>query len=153
MKVSIGEGEAPALADEGEREIRARNFTEAEQLLSKGAKAHPGSARIQYLLGVSVHEQGNFDRAIACYRKAAAIDAGIAGLQRDLGAACMEKKRYGDALEAYREAMRQDANDELTCLGAASALREMGDIVEARKLFQRALWLRIRRWCRFGKAG
>ncbi len=139
--------------DEAEALIRARDFTGAEKLLAKAAKAAPDSARVQHLLGVAVHEQGNFDRAIACYRKAAGIDAGIAGLWRDLGAACTEKRRYGDALEAYREAMRRDANDEIACQGAASALREMGDIVEARKLFQRALWLRIRRWFRLGRAG
>jgi tetratricopeptide (TPR) repeat protein len=141
------------MTDEAEALIRARDFTTAEKLLSKAAKAEPGSARVHYLLGVSVHEQGNLDRAIACYRKAAGMDAAIAGLQRDLGAACMEKRRYAEALEAYREALRQDANDELACQGAASALREMGDIIEARKLFQRALWLRIRRWLRLGRAG
>ena len=83
----------PSPADEAEREIRAGNFAAAEKLLAGAAKVDPRSARVQYLLGVSIHEQGNLDRAIACYRKAAVLDSALAGLQRDLGAACMEKRR------------------------------------------------------------
>jgi Tfp pilus assembly protein PilF len=145
MTVNPGDVEAAALVDQGEREIRARNFAAAEKLLAGAAKADPRSARAQYLLGVSVHEQGDLDRAIACYRKALKLDAGTGQVHRDLGAAYMQKNRHGDALASYREALRLDANDELACVGAASALREMGDIVAARKHFQRALWLKLRR--------
>ncbi|MBI3372304.1 MAG: tetratricopeptide repeat protein [Betaproteobacteria bacterium] len=132
-------------ADEGERELRAGNFAAAEKLLAGAAKADPRSARVQHLLGVAVHEQGKLDRAIACYRRAVDLDAGLADVRRDLGDAYMARRRYGDALACYREAMRQDASDDLACMGVGSALREMGDLVAARKQFQLALWLKIRR--------
>jgi tetratricopeptide (TPR) repeat protein len=131
--------------DEGERELRAGNFAAAEKLLAAAAKADPRSAHVQYLLGVSIHEQGKLDRAIACYRKALNLDPGLAGVQGDLGAACMQKRRYAEALACYREAMRQDASDDLACAGAASALREMGELAAARQHFQRALWLKTRK--------
>ncbi len=133
----------PSASDEGEREIRAGNFAAAEKLLAAAAKADPRGARLQYLLGVSIHEQGNLDRAIACYRKAARLDAGLAGLQRDLGAASLARGRHAEALACYREAMRQEPGDDLACMGAAYALRELGEVVEARRHYQRALRLRI----------
>jgi Flp pilus assembly protein TadD len=133
-------------ADEGERELRAGNYAAAEKLLAAAAKSAPDAARLQHLLGVAIHEQGKLDRAIACYRKALKLDAGLAGLQRDLGAACAAKGRHAEALACYREAMRQDPADAPACMGAASALRELGEVVEARRLYQRALWLKVRRW-------
>lgn len=132
-------------ADEGERELRAGNFAAAEKLLAAGAKADPRSARVQHLLGVAVHEQGELDRAIACYRRAVHLDAGLAHVRRDLGDAYFAKRRYGEAAACYREAIRQDASDELACMGVGSALREMGELVEARRHFQRALWLKTTR--------
>ncbi|HEY8069223.1 MAG TPA: tetratricopeptide repeat protein [Burkholderiales bacterium] len=140
--------EGSALADEGEREIRVRNFAAAEKLLSKAAQADPASARVQHLLGVSLHEQGNLDRAIACYRKAIKHGGSLPGIQRDLGLAFLAKRRYGDSLACYQQAMRQDPRDELAWQGAASALREMGDIIAARKHFQHALRLKVRRGLR-----
>lgn len=137
-----------SLADEGERELRAGNFAAAEKLLAAAAKADPRSARVQHLLGVALHEQGELDRAIACYRRAVQLDAGLAHLRRDLGDAYFAKRRFGEAEACYREAIRQDASDELACMGVGSALREMGDLVAARKHFQRALWLKTRRWLR-----
>jgi len=138
--------EAPPLIEQGERELAAGRFPEAEKLLSKAASTNPGSARAQHLLGVAIHEQGNIDRAIACYRKALKLEPRFADAHQVLGRAYMEKRKFGDAFGCYRDAMTINPSDEVACSGAASALRELGDFVAARKLFQRALWLRVRRW-------
>lgn len=132
------------LMQQGEFEIRSRNFAAAEKNLAEAARLAPASPRIQHLLGVALHEQDKLDRAIACYRKAVKLDGNRADAQRDLGAAYMDKRRYGDALGCYREALRLDPDDALACEGAAAALREMGDVIAARKHFQRALRLRIK---------
>jgi tetratricopeptide (TPR) repeat protein len=136
--------DADGAANEAKIQIEAGRFRDAQLLLSKAASDHPRSAQLQYLLGVSIHEQGNIERAIACYRKALKLDSGLADAHKRLGRAHMEKRKYSQALACYREATQINPNDDVAIKGAAYALREMGEFGAARKLLQRALWIQVR---------
>lgn len=137
-----------AALDEIERDIRAGGFEAAEKRAAGAARAHPESARAQHLLGAALHGQGKLDRAIACYRKSAQLGGASAELHGDLGHALLEKGRPREALESFETAMRADPRDDRACTGAATALREAGDIVASRRMFQRALRLRVGNWLR-----
>jgi tetratricopeptide (TPR) repeat protein len=137
-----------ALIREGEAEIRGGQFGRAEQLLARAVKREPDSARALHLLGVALHEQGALDRAIACYRKSLRLDPQMVEAHRDLAVAHAGMGRHGEALASYREALRIDASDEEASRGVAEALWALGHFSEARRVFQRLLWLKLKRGLR-----
>lgn len=105
-------------------------------------KLNPG---YHHALGNALQDQRKFDRAISCYRRALRLNADYAEAHNDLGTAYFEKGWLEEAAAEFGEAIRLRPDHDAAHANLGSVLRAQGKLSEARKLYQRSLWIRVRR--------
>ncbi len=113
----------------------------AVEWLRKGVSVNGRVARLHYMMGCSLLEQGNRRDSIACFRNALAVDPGFAKAQNNLGCALEAEGKLAEASECYRAAIGLDPKlaDALYNLG--NAHRQLGDSKQAIEHIRRALEL------------
>ena len=121
-----------ALGENGQTEAAIEAFEQAVELA-------PGNATALFNLGVLLLKAGQ--PAVAAERLYAASQfaSDDSGIFHQLGAALRASGRPADAIEQYDKAIELDPPGELSRLGAAGALVELGEFDQARERLEASL--------------
>ncbi len=91
--------------------------------------------------GMSLHELGKREEALAAYEQALRLDPNNASVHECRGLVLGQLGRREEALAAYEQALRLDPNDALTHRCRGDMLRELGRREEALAAYEQALRL------------
>lgn len=129
------------LALAGDIYLRARKYTQANQLLEKAASIDPKSAAIRTGLGVSRLASGDSARALADLESAAALETSPGNNQANtlLILTLLRDKQFDRALQAIAVLDRKQPNNPLTYNFRGGAYLGKKDLVNARRSFEQAL--------------
>lgn len=100
---------------EGNQEMRADNFVDAEAKYRTAISANEKESTPKYNLGNTYFEQKSYEEALLSYAKAASSTESELDKHRafhNLGNVMMEKKDYAKAVEAYKNALRNNPADD-----------------------------------------
>ncbi|ULK98956.1 tetratricopeptide repeat protein [Bradyrhizobium sp. I71] len=120
-------------------ESDARNYQQAEILLSRAVAVDPRSAEAHMGLGVALNGLKRHDEARASYRKALALKPNYALALSNLGNASAALDLHLEALESYDRALAMDGNLAEAHNGRGSALCRLRNYDEALTSLNRAL--------------
>ncbi|MBR0957607.1 tetratricopeptide repeat protein [Bradyrhizobium japonicum] len=123
----------------GVLESDARNYQQAEILLSRAAAVDPRSAEAHMSLGVALNGLKRHDEARESYRKALALRPNYALALSNLGNASAALDLHLEALESYDRALAIDGNLAEAHNGRGSALCRLRNYDEALASLNRAL--------------
>jgi tetratricopeptide (TPR) repeat protein/ADP-heptose:LPS heptosyltransferase len=121
----------------------------ALEALSKAVRQERGVARYHQDLGNALLDDGKVDRAISAFRQALRIDDGLAEIHNDLGAAYFQKSWHAEAEACFRKAIERDTMHAVAYGNLGATLRAQGRLGDSRRAYQRALWLKLRRFWPF----
>jgi len=91
--------------------------------------------------GITYHNQGRLEEAIACYRHALSIQPDHVDARSNLGVAFQHQGRLDDALECYYQALRLKPDHAVGHNNVGSILQLQGKPEEAARSYQEALRL------------
>ena len=94
------------------------------------ASPPPDDARAALARGVSLHQKGDLEGAVAAYRESLAIAPSVEG-RSNLGAALAALGRYQEAIEAYRGALAMAPSDARIRYNLALAYYKSADLPRA----------------------
>lgn len=123
----------------GALESDARNYQQAEILLSRAVAVDPRSAEAHMSLGVALNGLKRHDEARESYRKALALRPNYALALSNLGNASAVLDLHLEALESYDRALAIDGNLAEAHNGRGSALCRLRNYDEALASLNRAL--------------
>jgi tetratricopeptide (TPR) repeat protein len=123
------------------------DLASAEQRLRVLAESETGrkDPTLQHLTGQVMYDAGKLDGAISKFRRALRLSPGSHEARRDLGVAYAAKGWVREALECFDTVLQHVPDDDVALVQRGNLLRHQGDYSGARKAFQKALWIRIRR--------
>lgn len=141
----MGEAEAKAFLESGERHLTAGEHQAAEQAFRSAVVAAPDSALAHSKLGVALAHSGNLDAAITEFSKSIALQPGYAPAYSNLGNAYRQKGMLEDALVAYERAVALDPDYWVGHQNLGALYKQMGRVGEAVEHFKKATRLSMRR--------
>lgn len=123
----------------GALESDAKNFQQAEALLSRAVAVDPRSAEAHMSLGIALNGLKRHDEARESYRKALALRPNYAAALANLGNASAALDLHQDAVESYDKALAIDGTLAEAHNGRGSALCRLRNYDEALASLDRAL--------------
>ena len=141
----MGEAEARAFLEAGERHLNAADHPAAEQAFRDAVAAAPDSGVAHSKLGVALAQQGQIDAAIGAFSKAIALQPGYAPAYSNLGNAYRQKGMVDEALAAYERAVALDPDYWVAHQNLGALYKQTGRLGEAIKHLKKATRLSMRR--------
>jgi predicted O-linked N-acetylglucosamine transferase (SPINDLY family) len=123
----------------GVLESQAKNYQQAEILLSRAVAVDPRSAEAQMSRGVALNGLQRHDEARKSYQKAIALRPNYAVALSNLGNVCLALDLHHEALESFDKALAIDGNLADAHNGRGWALCSLRDYGEAIASLNRAL--------------
>jgi predicted O-linked N-acetylglucosamine transferase (SPINDLY family) len=123
----------------GMYESHAKNYQEAEVLLSRAVAVDPRSAQAQLNRGVALNALQRYDEARESYQKAVALQPKYPLALYNLGNVCWALNRLDEAIESYDKAIAAKADFAEACYNRGLVLVQLSRLVEAVESFDRAL--------------
>ena len=134
--VLFAQADAPALVDQAERAVAARDFARAADLYQQLEARESVIASYAYNLGVVWLELDEIENALAAFDRARQAGLQSAALDYNRGIALYRLERYGDALIAFDAALATAPEDGDAAVNRALTLLELegADVAEAELL-------------------
>jgi predicted O-linked N-acetylglucosamine transferase (SPINDLY family) len=123
----------------GVLESQAKNYQQAESLLSRAVAVDPRSAEAHMSRGVALNGLQRHDEARECYQKAIALRPNYAVALSNLGNVCLALDLHHEGLESFDKALAIDGNLADAHNGRGWALCSLRDYGEAIASLNRAL--------------
>jgi predicted O-linked N-acetylglucosamine transferase (SPINDLY family) len=123
----------------GTLESQAKNYQQAETLLSRAVAADPQSAQAQLNKGVALNGLQRYEEARESYQKAIALRPDYAVALFNLGNVCWTLNRLDEAVENYDKAIADKADFADACYNRGLVLSQLSRLAEAVESFDRAL--------------
>ncbi len=120
----------------------ARRWTEAEAAYRRLLALDPNDVEAEYLLAISLQEQGKVEAAAAAYRSLIGRAPGHVDAYNNLGVAYKAMGRLEEAVAAYREALRLRRDHAASWSNLGNALKALGRQNEAEAAYRRAIEVR-----------
>lgn len=115
-----------------------RQFSCAAEAYRKALSLVPGSARLSYLLGLSLYSAGNLQDAVPALQQSVDIAPGKLNPRLILAAALDHLQRKSDAKEQWQAALKIDPRSKVALHGMANALVDEADFGGAIALLRSA---------------
>jgi tetratricopeptide (TPR) repeat protein len=111
----------------------------AKEIVERGLRRCPESARLLIRLGLIEQESGALDTALVRYRRAVEIAPGNAAALQHLGGALRSTKSYEEAIQVLRQAHTAKPDDVWTLSTLCEVYAKMGDYSAAIPFCQEAV--------------
>jgi predicted O-linked N-acetylglucosamine transferase (SPINDLY family) len=128
----------------GTLESQAKNYQQAEILLSRAVAVDPRSAQAQMNRGVALNGLQRYDEARESYQKAIALRPNYAVALFNLGNVCWTLNHRHEAVENYDKAIAAKADFADACYNRGLVLLQLSRLAEAVESFDRALTINPR---------
>jgi predicted O-linked N-acetylglucosamine transferase (SPINDLY family) len=123
----------------GTLESQAKNFQQAETLLSRAVAADPQSAQAQLNRGVALNGLQRYEEARESYQRAIALRPDYAVALFNLGNVCRTLNRLDEAVESYDKAIAAKADFADAWYNRGLVLSQLSRLAGAIESFDRAL--------------
>jgi len=130
-----------ALYLDGVLAYQNRAYAHALRQLTAACKVNPALPGVHTALGNLYREQGDFERATACYQAALSLDAHHADAHFNLGIARHERKDLEGAITAYRQALAANPAHPEAWNNLGVALKALDRSEEAAACYARVIGL------------
>ncbi|HEX4311360.1 MAG TPA: tetratricopeptide repeat protein [Acidobacteriaceae bacterium] len=122
--------DAQAWIDLGNGFGERRQFACAQQAFRSGLRLVPGSAQLNYLLGLSLYESEDFDKAVPPLQRSIKADPSVLKPHLLLASIDARLARPADAETEWRAALQIDPSSEIALRGLSQALLAQGKVAE-----------------------
>lgn len=141
----MGEAEARAFLDEGEKLLAAGDYEAAQRAFERAIEAAPELAVAHSKVGVALAQQGQHDAAIARFARAVRLDPAYAPAYNNLGNAYKAKGMLDEAVAAYQRALAIDPDYWIAHQNLGVVFKETGRVAESIDELKKATRLSARR--------
>lgn len=122
--------------------LNSSHFADAELVMTALGRDFPADARIEFLLGLSIHKQQRYGRARECYLHAKSMEGEFPErmhLEHFLGWAEYHLGNMQPAADAFAEHVRRAADADDSWFGLGAAQLELDAVDESERSLKRAL--------------
>ncbi len=115
--------------------VKLKKYQEGYSALSVAAKINPQNYEVNYYLGLSCFEAGQWEKSIPCFKKALIANPEAEGVYNFLGQALYNSRHFRESLPCFKKALAEDPTNKEVIYDMADAMQESGMGDKAIKMF------------------
>ena len=139
---ALAQSEPEILRQQGLKQFRTGNFTEAAELFKQVIELEPSNSNAHNELGVTCVRLGRLEDSLACFQAAIRINPGFAEALYNLGTQCFKLGRYDESIRALSESVRFEPDHAPGWNNLGVALARTEHHTEAIRAYKTALRIR-----------